>query len=118
MIYSDGVNTDDKMRALECPNCRNTQIDDNDKYCIICGTSLYNNCLGKDFYNEYGTFIRTGESHTNPSNARFCAICGARTIYSEKGFLVPFTDYVETAEPIIFYSQAETEDDSDGELPF
>ena len=96
MIYNDGVKTDEYLRVLECPCCGNDQIGDGDRHCIICGTSLYNECEGEDVVDDWGHFQGKGEQHRNPSNARFCAICGAKTLFFEKGFLKPYTEVKET----------------------
>ena len=115
MIYSDGVKTDENLRVLECPSCKNTQIGEKDRYCIICGTSLYNECLGK----KYGPFEDAGDTHINPSKARFCAFCGAKTMFFDAGFLVPFNEYVGNAvEEIIPLTPANDELNFEDEFPF
>lgn len=119
MIYSDGIKTDEKLRVLECPNCKNTQFGKRDQYCIICGTILYNECLGQDRYDDRGHYQGTDEKHINPGNARFCASCGTKTVFFDKGFLVPFNEYIETTTgEITQLPQVEVELDSDGDLPF
>ena len=92
MIYDDGVKTNEYLRVLECPCCGNNQIGDEDRHCIICRTSLYNECEGEDIVDDWGNYQGKGEQHRNPSNARFCAICGAKTLFFEKGFLKPYTE--------------------------
>ena len=119
MIYDDGVKTDENLRVLECLNCHNTQIAEWDKYCIICGTSLYNLCVGEPILDNFGNYDGPGEQHINPSNARFCAICGAKTIFFDKGLLKSF-DKVQISEAteIKHFPQTAEVDNEDEALPF
>ena len=66
----------DGYSFLACPVCGNEEIEYDDEYCIICGTSLTNRCDGTK--NADGELIR----HPNPPFARFCCRCGKPTAYS------------------------------------
>lgn len=40
---------------------------------------------------EAGPNVCTGKgAHVNPDDARYCEICGSRTVYFEKGLLKPY----------------------------
>lgn len=94
MIYNDGPRMDQNMRVTECPRCKNTQIGNDDLYCIICGGELHNRCQGVIEYDFMGN-ESPGEKHINPSNARYCAWCGAKTRFFEWGYLKPFTEVTD-----------------------
>lgn len=94
MIYSDGYELDENGRALQCPVCENNQIGENEEeqYCIICGTYLVNKCTREDEYDAFGNFIRAGCGRIAPGNARFCPYCGAPTTFYENNLLLPWDE--------------------------
>lgn len=118
MIYNDGVKTDGKLRVVECPRCHNEQFGEADQFCIICGMRLYNLCLGEPEYDNFGNYAGSGEQHINPSNARFCAICGTKTTFFEEGLLVPYDKFESSGEKSTVKEFLSTDADSDDELPF
>ncbi len=62
-----------RNRVLFCPVCGNEDHAENALYCKICGIPVYNFCS-----NEYA--VQTC-NHINSPNARFCELCGSRTVY-------------------------------------
>jgi len=83
--YDERFN-DRVFKVTKCPRCLNEDIEDDAAFCIICGMSLLNMCDG---YYESGI---SGDpiQHSNPSNARFCHICGSPTAYSRLKILPPY----------------------------
>lgn len=90
MIYNDGVKTNSMLRVEICPVCSNEEFDDNDAYCKICGANLYNYCTGV-YLDEFGDTIRY--MHLNKSNARYCTLCGEKTVFFKKAYLISYTEY-------------------------
>lgn len=86
MHYHSGVKYDpDTMRVLECPKCGNEDFDEKAEYCKICGTPLYNYCLGEVDIDAFGNGTEDIIRHKNPSNARYCETCGRPTeFYNRK----------------------------------
>lgn len=98
VIYNDGVAYDDgTLRVKICPVCKNEQFRDSAEYCIICGTNLYNECEGTEM-EGYNGEIYYDNIHRNPSNARFCEICGKPTHFFKKGILVDYKTFQSNAE--------------------
>ena len=88
MIYNDGVEYDaESLKVKICPVCQNEVFRPDAEYCIICGTSLYNNCEGEpdEGYNGERIYINI---HKNPSNARYCEICGRPTYFFKNSILI------------------------------
>ena len=104
MIYDDGVKTNAGLRVMSCPVCSNEELDEDDKYCIICGAELYNYCTGT-YQDELGFNIRY--MHLNKSNARYCSQCGEKTTFFKKAYLVSYKEFQENiqaeSEAIPFY---------------
>jgi predicted RNA-binding Zn-ribbon protein involved in translation (DUF1610 family) len=89
MIYS-GLEVDESGKAMECPECGNTEISDGD-YCKICGTMIVNRC-GQVAYDPYGQNPKpipceASIQHSLPGNARFCPYCGNETSFLKNGLL-------------------------------
>lgn len=98
--YQDGVDYDkDTLKIKICPRCKNEEFSDKAQYCRICSTSLYNYCEGEaeeDFNGNYtGNFIN---QHANPSNARYCEICGKPTMFFNDKILPDYKNYIEPDE--------------------
>ena len=92
MKYTDGVPFDPKtFRVKICPVCGNEEFSDNAVFCRICGTDLYNRCEG-EVTEEQGE-IRYTNQHKNPSNSRFCELCGRPTIYLTMKILAKWPDF-------------------------
>lgn len=98
MDYNDGIPYDPKtMRVRECPRCHNSQFQDNSLYCRICGLELYNICIGNEERDSWGNPIYSNQ-HKNPSNARFCEICGKPTVYNIRGILPQWNEYEKSVQ--------------------
>lgn len=90
--YEDGVKLDENMRVMKCPRCDNEGFTDNANFCKICGTKLYNHCLGEEIRDYNGNYEET-IYHANPSNARFCETCGNITEFFKEKFLNSWEEY-------------------------
>jgi len=99
MFYRDGVETDENLRVLRCPNCDNEEIGKTAEYCKICGTKVINYCTGNKSYDHFGN-VEDVEYHKNSSNARYCEICGEKTEYFENKFLKSWKEYEEESEEL------------------
>ena len=80
MIYDDGYELDKYCKAIECPNCKNSE-EHRGVFCAICGENLINKC-------------------TNPAcgeladgNARYCVHCGASTTFYNQNYLCDYKDF-------------------------
>jgi len=92
LIYGDGVELDENMKVLKCPLCDNEDFSENAEHCKICGTKVYNYCLGQEIYDYNGNFDDR-IYHKNPSNARFCETCGNKTEFFQNKLLKPWDVY-------------------------
>lgn len=98
MEYNDGVEFDkETCRVLKCPKCENEEFSDAADFCRICGTNLYNLCLGDAQENQWGDQYRENQ-HKNPSNARYCETCGKETIYFTSDILNDYMSYQQIAK--------------------
>jgi len=79
-----GVDTDADNRALECPNCGNTDLYKSGNFCIICGHSLVNYCSEADSSDQSAP---CRHDEPLPGNARYCPYCGSKTTFYNKGYL-------------------------------
>lgn len=91
-ILYNPVESDVDCRILTCPVCRNNEMSGDARHCRICGTPLHNECNSeKKHYNCY---------HINEANARYCEMCGHRTLFYDRGFLTDWKiekqQYVKT----------------------
>lgn len=77
-----------------CPVCENEDFSEDSLHCKICGTNLYNDCDGVH-YQDYNGYEQIGDIHHNPSNARYCETCGAKTQYFKNGILCDYKNYKE-----------------------
>lgn len=92
--YNDGVPYNPStMRVIICPRCGIPQSPDEDIRCWACGFDLYNVCIGYEKRDAAGNIIDYLDTHLNPTNARFCEICGKPTTYSRYGILPDWKDY-------------------------
>lgn len=103
VIYSK-IELDSQGRAIKCGRCRNEAPFEEGDYCIICGASLKNKCLG--YLEDNGPNLppeRTGpcvKSQENglPGNARYCPYCGAETSFLMDDILTPGKKEWEASE--------------------
>jgi Zn-dependent peptidase ImmA (M78 family) len=86
ITYSKHIKFDKYNRAISCPAC-NSQNFKGDK-CAICGTYIFNFC------SDYLTNFESGCNHTNPSNNRYCEMCGRPTYYYKRGLLCSWQDEI------------------------
>lgn len=89
MMKYEGITVDKDSRAIECPICKNEEVDFDGGFCIICGTHLINRCShnGVNSYDECGILL--------PGNARFCHECGSKSTYYSDGLLADFEGIYE-----------------------
>jgi Zn-dependent peptidase ImmA (M78 family)/ribosomal protein L37E len=93
MLYEDGVDFDEStMKVKICPRCGNEEFSENAEFCRICGTNLYNDCEGIHTQ-DFNGYEEVGEIHHNPSNARYCETCGAKTRFFIDGILCDHSEY-------------------------
>lgn len=98
MQYNDGVEYDEQtLRVKRCPVCNNDEFRDEAEFCRICGTNLYNKCEGEVEQDGYNGIYYTNQ-HPNPSNARFCEICGKPTYFFSEKILMDYKSYLQKAK--------------------
>lgn len=91
-----GVELNENMRPVECPNCANEEIANDANYCIICGKALINHC--SDIYEDC--------SHSDqplPGNARYCPYCGSPTTYLNYNVIDEYTKFNQSLHTTIDY---------------
>lgn len=64
-------------KLKECPICENSETNIDGDYCQICGSYIVNRCANEECTN----------TKILPSNARFCPICGCKSIFYDTGLL-------------------------------
>lgn len=105
MIYPK-LRTYDNGKLVECPICKNEETDLEGGHCQICGTYLINYCSDQNCQN----------TEPLPSNARYCPVCGDRTIFYQNSILKAW-DYNEDELPVKD-GFMNIPDSIDEELPF
>lgn len=78
------LETHENGKLKECAICKNEETNINGEHCQICGTAIVNRCSDTQCINE----------NILPSNARYCPICGSKSIFLETGALKEW-DYTE-----------------------
>lgn len=89
MIY-EGVNVDNKSRAIVCPKCENEELNYEANLCKICNVELVNKCANTFEYNNFSEeeYIEKESCETLlPGNARYCYKCGNESTYYQNNFL-------------------------------
>lgn len=66
-------------RVMFCPVCGNEEYSQNAVFCRICGTHAYNICGSTDPFLDC--------NHVNSINARYCELCGSKTVYNIQNLL-------------------------------
>lgn len=121
MFFNDGVDFDEEtLRVNICPVCGNEEFREEATFCKICGTNLYNECEGIPDQDMYGETIYIN-THRNPSNARYCEICGKPTYFLKNRILTDYKTYLankEAEEAFIANIPASTNVSDDNEDPF
>jgi Zn-dependent peptidase ImmA (M78 family) len=97
LYYEDGADMNDEMQVLQCPRCGNEEINDTAGHCKICGLKLYNYCIREEVWDSAEGCFRA-QSHKNPSNARFCEVCGKETLFFKEGLLEPWEEAKQKIE--------------------
>lgn len=118
LIYDDGFMLDEDGRALECPRCKNEELEYEGDYCKICGVLLVNKCPDILDYDINDTpYVETEGCGIAQGNARHCIKCGAETTYSKNGLLTSWKNINNSykAEAIAEAAASYEEDD---EFPF
>ncbi|MCB2291434.1 ImmA/IrrE family metallo-endopeptidase [Clostridium sp. CS001] len=92
VYYTQQIKLDKYRRVLECPLCKSDVKYAKDDRCTICGTHIFNYC------SSY--FKNIDDCPSNPSNNRFCEICGNPTYFFEKGFLDPWQEELREKFPL------------------
>ena len=89
LVYSR-IDMDENNKPKECPICGNEQYVKDGDYCQICGTSIYNNCIGA-IDNQFENTTCSDGLHLS-GEARFCPYCGCETTYLRYKILKPYTE--------------------------
>ncbi|SHK56400.1 hypothetical protein [Paramaledivibacter caminithermalis] len=76
---------------------------------------LFNYCEGDPEYDYNGNLIDT-HYHKNDSNARFCEICGQRTVFFKEELLKPWEEFEKQNNSSIFEIATTFEENDD--IPF
>ncbi len=87
----DPIDTDPLHSVSMCPHCGNTELSLGAIYCRICGKPAINVCEG----HQRGRFA--GQRHFNPHYARFCLVCGAKTVFQTYQVLREDIEYMHPA---------------------
>ena len=103
MIYPL-LGTHENGKLIECPNCSNEDTDIEGEYCQICGECLVNRCTNEECKN----------TEILPSNARYCPICGKKSLFYQNNLLKAW-DYRNINSSNTFM---DIPDGIDEELPF
>lgn len=98
MQYNDGVEYDEEsLRVKKCPVCNNEEFSEEAEFCRICGTNLYNKCEGEEQDSGFSGIFYNNQ-HSNPSNARFCEICGKPTYFLLQNILTDYKSYLQKTD--------------------
>lgn len=118
MVY-DGIDVNNKSKALTCPKCDNEQIIDDGDYCKICGTYLINRCSNIHGYEIHDEIVIPCGKLTD-GNARYCHHCGEQTTFFKNGFLQNWETEKEYFEFIkeIETSSSNLQEEEYDEVPF
>lgn len=78
--YAEEIKLDKYKRVIECPVYSTNFANDKSS---ICGTYIFNYCTS--------SIEENGDCNTaNPSNSRFCEMCGKPTYFFKRGILKPW----------------------------
>ncbi|CVK18514.1 ImmA/IrrE family metallo-endopeptidase [Sporomusa sphaeroides] len=72
----DGIQIDQKYKAIICPRCNNEEIEPEGNYCKICGIDLVNKCAGYLVGDGYHEEWISGCSAILDGKSRNCPFCG------------------------------------------
>jgi Zn-dependent peptidase ImmA (M78 family) len=91
--YTTDIQTDGFKRVVECPICKFKHV--NADKCSRCGTYIFNYC------SEY---LISGDDNcgfANPSNSRYCEMCGKPTYFYNRGLLSSWKEDINGRETYI-----------------
>lgn len=106
--YKDGVELDEFGRALTCPQCGNEDIGVLEKFCELCGASLYQRCCGCSSLDDK-TSDTEGCDIKLSGRARFCTKCGSITTFYKFGYLKDWQEEKQEIEEEIEQSRKEAD---------
>ena len=110
-IYK-GIKTDETGKALVCPICENSELEDGD-FCPICSISVTNQCT-KQEYDSFGRLDPDPCELVLKGNYRYCPQCGGKSTFLINGLLKTWKgEYYQKPEQV---SYAEVLPDED--IPF
>lgn len=116
----NGIEVDEKSKALMCPNCGNEQIIPDGDYCKVCGTYLINKCDDTDYQDNDGDMVtQPGCNKLVDGNARYCPYCGNHTTFFNKGFLNEWDEPQDAKgvdEVAATSADADSKDDVNGDV--
>lgn len=68
------------MSDIICPKCHTEAPSEDDSYCMICGTYLYNYCSDSSCPSNDA---EQDELCRLPRHALYCPVCGSKTTFFE-----------------------------------
>jgi RNA polymerase subunit RPABC4/transcription elongation factor Spt4 len=104
IVYYPKLPTYDNGKLKMCPVCKNEETSITGQYCQICSARLVNTCSNFNC----NTLL--------PTNARFCPICGSRSVFFNSNFLSDWN--VLDGFMVIPDGIEDNSSDIDEELPF
>lgn len=98
------LKTYENGKLKECPNCGNEETNIEGDFCQICGQKVINRCSNYDCTDD-----------VLPSNARYCPLCGSKSIFYNLKYLKDWNYKELITPPDILFNFP---DGIDEELPF
>lgn len=98
------LKTYENGKLKECPNCGNEETNIEGDFCQICGQKVINRCSNYDCTDDI-----------LPSNARYCPLCGSKSIFYNFKYLKDWNYKELITPPDILFNFP---DGIDEELPF
>lgn len=114
LIWGDGkmiypkIEIHENGKLKKCPICENEETEINGNFCQICNTYLVNECANPNC------------EMALPTNARFCPVCGNKSIFLSNGILNPWNHGPSVNDGFLNIPDEYDEDDIsiDKGLPF
>ncbi|MEG1011000.1 MAG: hypothetical protein RSE54_04015 [Ruthenibacterium sp.] len=112
------IELDKKGRMKICERCQNEDTLDYGNYCVVCGASLLNMCLGGWVENGDESLRRgsceESREHPLPGNARFCPYCGQDTSFQKDEILLPWKKDRQEQENVLAFNSLFKNEREDG----